>query len=75
MQVGDLMYMPSGMGGILPCVLVTPGDVDTDVRCIHTDFYPMQLVTVKTEALKPMPASSQEYWAKRAARARRMKGK
>lgn len=49
---GDLVYIPSGLGGVLPAVVLFK-DIDSyQVRCIHQEFYPMWLLSVKNENIK-----------------------
>lgn len=48
-----LVDIPSGMGGAFPAAVAAAGAEETQVICLHEEFYPNWLLTVKTSELKP----------------------
>ena len=47
-KAGDVVNIPSGMGGILPALLLAShSDGTYQVRCIHHEYFPLYLLTVK----------------------------
>jgi hypothetical protein len=49
-----LVCIPSGMGGVLPAAVAAEHeDGTTQVVCLHEEFFPNWLLTVKTSEIKP----------------------
>lgn len=54
----DLVDIPSGMGGVLPAAVAQRHDDGTmQVICLHDEFYPNWLLTVKQTDTKPFSYS------------------
>jgi hypothetical protein len=51
----ELVDIPSGMGGTLPAAIAARHeDGTTQVICLHEEYFPNYLFTVKTELLRPI---------------------
>jgi len=60
-----LVCIPSGMGGVLPAAVAAEhNDGTTQVICLHEEFYPNWLLTVKTSEIKPNTYQISEFGKK-----------
>lgn len=66
-NLNEVVDIPSGMGGTLPAlILAKPDDETYQVRCIHQEFYPMWLLTIKAKNIKKNDGIYSEKMLKKA---------
>lgn len=50
----ELVNIPSGMGGVLPAAVASRNDDGScQVICLHQEYFPNWLLTVKPEGISP----------------------
>jgi hypothetical protein len=49
----ELIDIPSGMGGTLPAAIAADHGEELDVICLHHEFFPNWVLTVKRADTKP----------------------
>jgi len=74
MKNGEMCYIPSGMGGVFPALILSQIADKAQVYCCSPDYFPLWLVTVKISDLKPWDGLANDKTLKLIEKAKKLAG-